>query len=214
MRIFAIVLFAFAALTLATPAFAEPVPDSALQMRVLSRDGETFVVEVANRSDNLAHFDGIGLYFIPTAEEAPQRLGVVASGQIETQGTWKDAPSIVDVAPHQTIKVKLDSYCLDQQRESPKATVSYHLASRRMPAELMIALAGSARTIASTGYDPELKGSSNQNARRVTSPAQVSSLTQAAIWRIRTAMPMPLQGEVRPTTHRSSESRENRSVEY
>jgi hypothetical protein len=202
MRILTMILFAFVVLTAAIPANADirSVPNSALQMQILTREGTTFVVAVTNRTDDMARFDGIGLYFLPdsTSEEAPQRLGVVSPGQIEVgEGQWKDVGDVVDVAPHRTVKVRLTSYCIDEKRGGPRELTRYSLASRRMPSQLVTALAGAARTAESSAKH-----------------GQATALTQQAVWKVRGAMPVTLVGDTRPTSHTPSvRSSDNHSAE-
>ena len=193
MRIVAVVLFAL--LTLAAPANAADVPDSAVQLRILSRAAMIISIEVTNPSDNVARFDSIGLYFIPDASaEEPQRLGVVSAGRVATaDGRWVAATDIIDVAPHASIRVELTTYCLDVKREAPPSTMGYHLASRRMPTALSTALAGAARTVASLGYDPE----GARPDAHLDRAGSVSAETQKAVWRVRAAIPVPLLGDRR-----------------
>jgi hypothetical protein len=126
------------ALTVSTSANADEsrrlVPDSPVTLRIAQRSGEEFVVEVTNPTDEVATFNRIGLYFVPVGppDDSPQRLGVV------------DGDSVARVAPHETLRVTFNAYCLDAHREGPKPTTQYTLASRRMPTDLTNALAGAA----------------------------------------------------------------------
>ncbi|HEY2367721.1 MAG TPA: hypothetical protein VGH87_15095 [Polyangiaceae bacterium] len=110
------------------------VPDSPVTLRIVERHGEEFSVEVTNPTTDVASFNRVGLYFVPVGppEDSPQRLGVVEGDQITR------------LAPHETLRVDLTTYCLDEHRGSPKEKTSYVLASRRMPTDLANALAGAA----------------------------------------------------------------------
>lgn len=199
MRLPTIPILVALALTFAIPVSAGGVPNSALQLDVVRRDGETFLVVLNNPSDSVVSFDAVGLYFVPDPtknDESPQRLGVVTPGQIATSGTeWKDAGSVLQLAPHQSILVKLASYCLDSQRRSPSEQTQYHLASTRMPSQLKDELARVAWTISNLGFDPETT-SGVQPVQHPT-PAATSALTQQAVWRIRQASKVSLAGETR-----------------
>jgi hypothetical protein len=177
MRILTLLVFALLTLLVATSAGAtDRVPDSALQLRILSREGMVLSVEVTNLTDDIARFNAVGLYFVPDNSDAPQRLGVVTPGQVATpDGAWTNASDTFDVAAHRSIRMKLVSYCIDEHRRTPGQT-TYHLASRRMPTSLAEALAGAARTATSSGQD-----------------------VQRAIWRVRATMPVALIGDSRVT---------------
>jgi len=205
MRILTIMLFAL--LTLVTaPASAAPVPDSAVHLRIIARDDVGFIVEVTNPSNDVAPFDGIGLYLVPESSGAEQRLGVVAAGQVMTaDGTWTDAPGVISVAPYGSIRVKLTAYCLDEHRVAPNSKTQYHLANHRMPTELTTALEGAARTVASLGYDPEGAVAHAVPANLVAS--YTHGATQQALWRVRAAMPVALIGDgVTPARVSSTQS--------
>lgn len=126
------------ALTVSTGANADEarrlVPDSPVTLRIVERSGEEFTVEVTNPTADVASFNRVGLYFVPVGppDDSPQRLGVVEGDQITR------------LAPHETLRVDLTTYCLDEHRGSPQPKTGYVLASRRMPTELSNALAGAA----------------------------------------------------------------------
>ncbi len=182
MRILAVLLFTLTLSVTAPARAADRVPDSAVQLRIVSRDSVSFVVEVTNPLDDVARFDGIGLYFVPDTASDEQRLGVVAAGQIaKAGGGWVDAADVTSIDPHKSIRLKLTTYCLDEQRAAPEQSTSFHLASRRMPTALTIALAGAARTVASLP-----KTNDRYDA------------TQQAVWRVRTSMPVALIGDAAP----------------
>ena len=110
------------------------VPDSSVTMRVVERSGEQFVVDVTNPTADAATFNRVGLYFVPAGppDDSPQRLGVV------------DGNDVARLAPHETIRVTLQAYCIDEHRGGPQPKTHYVLASRRMPTDLTNALAGAA----------------------------------------------------------------------
>ncbi len=198
MRILTVLILALV-MTFALPVSADvpSVPGSLVQLEIVRRTDETFVVAITNPSDVTASFDPVGLYFVPEpskSDDLPQRLGVVSPGQTSTNGTeWKDAGNVLQVAPHQSVLVKLASYCLDSQRKSPTDKTQYHLASTRMPANLNGELARVAWTIATLGFDPEVTSGPLQHA----TPASTSALTQQAVWRIRQSSKVSLAGETR-----------------
>ena len=114
---------------------ARLVPDSAVTLRIVDRQGDDFVVDVTNPTDDVATFNRVGLYFVPTSapDESPQRLGVV------------DGNDVSRIAPHATTRFTLTGYCLDEHRPGP-GKASYVLANRRMPTSLTNALANAAKT--------------------------------------------------------------------
>ncbi len=126
------------ALSISTGANADEarrlVPDSSVTLRIVERNGEEFVVEVTNPTTEIATFNRVGLYFVPAGppDDSPQRLGVVEGDQVAR------------LAPHETMRTNLTTYCLDEHRSSPKEKTQYTLASRRMPTALANALAGAA----------------------------------------------------------------------
>ncbi len=185
------VLLALVVLLVTPRASADRVPDSAVQLRIVERDDVGFLVEVTNPSDAVARFDAIGLYFLPSSKEEPQRLGVVSAGQIQTAGRWTDTSDIVDVAPHASIRIELTTYCLDAHRVRPSDTVAYHLASRRMPTALAGALAGAARMVAHEQSTPS-HGEELTSARQ---SEQAHNLVQQAVWTTRDRMPVSLLGD-------------------
>ena len=138
MRKSIVAFFGVLALTVSTSANADEarrlVPDSPVTLRIVERQGEEFTVEVTNPTADIASFNRVGLYFVPVGppEDSPQRLGVVEGDQITR------------LAPHETLRVDLTTYCLDEHRSSPQPKTGYVLASRRMPTDLSNALAGAA----------------------------------------------------------------------
>jgi len=162
MRTSIALLVGVVALTISAAANADEerrlVPDSAVTLRIVERNGEELAVEVTNPTADVATFNRVGLYFVPVGPpgDSPQRLGVV------------EGDEVTSVAPHQTIRVTLQGYCLDEHRSSPDAKTHYTLASRRMPTDLTHALAGAAHHTS----DP-----------------------QRAIWRVRAQSPTKLIGD-------------------
>ena len=194
MRLFALAV-TMVAVAIASPVAADDatwVPDSGLQLQIVRRDSEDFSVVVTNPSDSPQRFDPVGLYFIPTStsRETPQRLGVVTGDPLA-------------VASHQSIRVVLPAFCLDEHRQGP-TNEHYVLARRRMPKTLTEALAGAARTVAAQGYDTDAQDTNRfEQAARIHMDPQmrqdmIHTATQSAIWRIRQAMPATLMGEVKP----------------
>ena len=167
MRFAIALLFGGLALSVSVGASADDdrrlVPDSAVTMRIVQRSGDDFVVEVTNPTDDVASFNRVGLYFVPVGppDDSPQRLGVV------------DGDQVARVAPHETMRVTLSTYCLDEHRSAPDGKAHYVLASRRMPTDLANALAGAAHD----ARDP-----------------------QRAVWNVRAQSPAKLIGDSRRDT--------------
>ena len=155
-------IFGVLALSVSTGANADEarrlVPDSAVTLRIAERHGEEFVVEVTNPTADFASFNRVGLYFVPLGppDESPQRLGVV------------DGDSVARLAPHETLRVTLGTFCIDEHRAAPDEKTHYALAGKRMPTDLANALAGAAHD--------------------TTDP-------QRAVWRVRAQSPTKLIGD-------------------
>ncbi len=141
-------LVAVALLLLATPAAAGnlvSVPaangqKSGLKLRFVNYTGGAsgqIVIDVQNPGQHGETFDARGLYFVPDGdpERAPQRLG--AAGPFEQQhgDSWQTKQT-TDVAPGQTVRLKLQVFCLDSHRGAPQAGQAFHLGAKRLPKEL------------------------------------------------------------------------------
>jgi hypothetical protein len=173
--------FGVLALTISTGANADEarrlVPDSPLTLRVVERSGEQFTVDVTNPTADVATFNQVGLYFVPAGppEDSPQRLGVV------------EGDSVARLAPHETLRVTFQAYCLDEHRGGPQEKTHYVLAGRRMPTDLANALAGAAhgghdvqRAVWNVrAHDPtKLIGDSPRDAQRQSTRSNASDARQ------------------------------------
>src|SRR5690349_10758932 len=127
------------AVSLAIPARADgkfhSVPGGAshLQLRVIAYDGEVngqLTVEVKNPTSHAERFTARGLYFVPDGDpdRAPQRLGAVGPMQIAKR---RDDEARVPAGG--AIVVKLDVFCVDDQRPAPTSETPFSLARHRMP---------------------------------------------------------------------------------
>jgi hypothetical protein len=180
MRLPVAALFGVLALSVSMGANADErklVPDSSVTLRIVERHGEEFTVEVSNPTSEVATFNRVGLYFVPVGppDDSPQRLGVVEG-------------DVARLAPHETVRVDLTAYCIDEHRASPGAKSQYTLASRRMPTDLTNALAGAAhgRDVQRAiwlvrAHDPtKLIGDSAKDASPSTSRTHVSDANRQA----------------------------------
>ena len=116
-----------------------PGQDGTFELRTLHYDdgvhGE-MTVEVRNLGAKAATFSARGLYFVPddNPNTAPQRLAIV--GGIRTGS--EDAPrELISLAAGTTAKVRFDVYCIDEDRHAPESTMTFTLASTRLPDKLV-----------------------------------------------------------------------------
>jgi hypothetical protein len=181
--------------TFATAARADknfaPVPalhgekEQPFDLRIVSYDGSTngaLTVEVRNKTKVARTFDAQGLYFVPqmSANEAPQRLGAVGALQTQKSGTWTYGEN-ANVAAGETVRIKLDVFCIDSHRASPTSSTPFALAKDRLPKELSTNIRASAKKAADSvgGY---------------AAPAAKSSM-QGEVWKNRDADWIQLEGE-------------------
>jgi hypothetical protein len=149
MRRFSLLLAGLALLVLPTLARAEnvfgsmPAADgkkSALQIRQVDFSGGAsghIMVEVRNPTQGPEAFEARGLYFVPrgNAQSAPQRVGAVGPFDAKEGQTWRRMNKLV-VEPGQTVRLKLQTFCLDSHRGSPGKGQGYKVARERLPKDL------------------------------------------------------------------------------
>lgn len=168
-----------------------PVPamhgekEQPFDLRIVSYDGSTngaLTVEVRNKTKVARTFDAQGLYFVPqmSANEAPQRLGAVGALQTQQAGAWTYGEN-VNVAAGETMRVKLDVFCIDSHRASPTSSTPFALAKDRLPKQLATNIRASAKKAADAvgGY---------------AAPVAKSSI-QGEVWKNRDADWIQLEGE-------------------
>jgi hypothetical protein len=182
-------LVAAAAAFVSLPALAESpfssIPDSGLQMRMVRYDGHTngqIEVEVRNPTDRALEFVARGLYFVPngSADSAPQRVGAVGPFQAQLDKGWEQLDHL-SVAPHATVRLKIDVYCIDSHRASPSPATGFHVARDRVPKPMADAIA---------------KDASDASAPQggIAAPAAKSAV-QGQVWKNRDKKWIPLEGE-------------------
>ncbi len=125
----------------AAKAAADKVAASGLDLRVVSYDGSVngeLTVEVKNTSKKPQTFSATGLYFVPQgdADKAPQRLGAVGPMQIAGDDSSKPRVEKLVIQPNESVKLKLDVFCIDSHRPSPTSENKFTLGSKRLPAKL------------------------------------------------------------------------------
>jgi len=164
---------------------AEPAGKPQLKLKVSKYEGGTngeLTVEVTNPGTAPADFDAQGLYFVPTGDpdHAPQRLGAVGPFQVTTeQGSPRKAKLTVPAGGKATLR--LDVYCIDSHRRSPRTGDDFEMASARMPKQL----------------SSEIHSQAGKAAERVggyAAPAAKSSV-QSEVWKARDKKWIKLDGE-------------------
>ena len=155
------------------------------ELRIVSYDGSTngaLTVEVRNKTKTAAKFDAQGLYFIPqmSPNNAPQRLGAAGQLQTQNQNVWTYGENIT-IAAGETLRIKLDVFCIDSHRASPTSETPFALAKDRLPQQLSSNIRSSAKKAADAvgGY---------------AAPAAKSSM-QGEVWRNRDEKWIELEGE-------------------
>ncbi|MCC6747887.1 MAG: hypothetical protein IT371_09535 [Deltaproteobacteria bacterium] len=158
-----------------------------LKLRVLRYSGGTngeLAVEVQNPTDQSQTFVARGLYFVPEGDpdKAPQRLG--AAGPFEWQDAQQKAHSgsELKLRPKQTLRLKLQVFCIDSHRASPTAEHSFRLGSARLPREL------------AQDIDRKAKEAVTRN-RGDFKAAPAKSEIQQEVWSTRNKKWVPLEGE-------------------
>ncbi len=196
MLIRSILLWLFAlSLCAAVPASADkgfvPLPTAAgvprdLEIQVKRYEGSTngqLTVEIRNRTQRAVKFEAGGLYFVPeqNANDAPQRLGAAGPFSVRKQtSAWEHSDGYT-LTPNSQVEVKLDVYCIDSHRRSPRTGDVFRVAVERMPAELTRSIQSDVSSAARTngGY---------------AAPAAKSAM-QSEIWKNRNKKWVELDGE-------------------
>ena len=187
--LFALSLFA------AVPASADPgfvpLPVSAgapraLEIQVQRYEGSTngqLTVSIRNPTDRAVKFEAGGLYFVPeqNANDAPQRLGAAGPFAVQKQSGGFQPSDGYTLSPNSQVEVKLDVYCIDSHRRSPRTGDVFRVAVTRMPADLTRSIQSDTNTAA------------RQNGGYAAPAAK--SAVQSEIWKNRNKKWIELDGE-------------------
>jgi len=148
-------LLGLSSLATAQQAFA-PLPPldgkpNTLQIRQLDFTGGAsgqVVVEVRNTGKTSQDFQARGLYFVPNgnAQSAPQREGAAGPFEVQQGQGWQRRDRLA-IAPGQTVKLKLQTFCLDSHRGSPGKGQGFRVAKDRLPREMTSEIEGGAQRI-------------------------------------------------------------------
>jgi hypothetical protein len=138
------------------------------------------VVDVRNTGKHAATFDAAGLYFVPQGdpERAPQRLGAAGPFEQEQQGSWERREK-ARIKPGQTVRLKLQVFCLDSHRSSPGTSQGFSVARKRLPRDL--------RKTIHSGAQGILKGAADVPS--------ANNEIQSHVWKTRNKKWIKLQGE-------------------
>jgi hypothetical protein len=196
MRQIGVLILSVILLAVTTPAHGGggafgPVPavdgkKNTLQIRQLDFTGGAtgqVVVEVRNQSQQPQTFEARGLYFVPNgnAQSAPQRVGAAGPFEVQEGQGWQRKDQL-QVQPGQTVKLKLQTFCLDSHRGSPGKGQGYKVARDRLPQDLTGEIEGGARRIirAKGGY---------------SKAAEATGDIQSHVWSSRNKKWLKLEGE-------------------
>jgi hypothetical protein len=138
-------------------------------------------VSLENPGTAPAEFDAQGLYFVPAGnpDDAPQRLGAVGPFRVNAEQGATRTRLTIPAGGKST--VRLDVYCIDSHRRSPRTGDKFALATERMPKQL----------------SSEIYKNADQAAKSVggyaAPPAKAS--VQSEVWKARDKKWLKLQGE-------------------
>jgi hypothetical protein len=155
-----------------------------LQVRQVGFSGGAsgqITVEVKNDGQQPQTFQARGLYFVPNgnAENAPQRVGAVGPFEVKESQKWIRREQLL-IQPGQTVRLKLDTFCLDSHRGSPGKAQGFGVAKERLPEQLMKANESAAKDA--------LKASAGN-------PGAAKSAIQSKVWENRNKKWIKLEGE-------------------
>jgi hypothetical protein len=155
--------------------------DAGLKARFVGYQDHQVTIEVQNATRQPRIFQSAGLFFVPQGDpdKAPQRMGAAGPFEVEEQGRWRDQQSL-EVAPGQTVKLRLKVFCLDSHRASPTDGQAFRLAKQRLPQSLR--------------QDIET-GATRINATNTYAPAAKGSAIQSEVWKHRNKKWIKLEGE-------------------
>lgn len=158
---------------------------SNLKIKVVKFAGSTtgeMVVKLHNTGPAAETFSSRGLYFVPRVpaehpERAPQRQGSAGPFVVvQADGSVKKVSSL-EVKSGAIVQLKLQVFCLDSHRPSPRIGHRFDVATQRLPTNLSNAIESKAKGI--------LKGN----------PESATYLIQRGVWGLRNKSWVKLQGE-------------------
>jgi len=155
-----------------------------LKIRQVSFSGGAsgqITVEVKNDGQQPQTFQARGLYFVPNgnAENAPQRVGAVGPFTVKEGQRWVRKEQL-DVPAGKTVRLRLETFCLDSHRSSPGQGQGYGVAKKRLPEQLM-------KENESAAHDAIKASSGNINAAK--------GAIQGKVWENRNKKWIKLEGE-------------------
>ena len=157
-------------------------------------------VEVKNDGQQAQTFQARGLYFVPNgnAESAPQRVGAVGPFAVKEGQAWVRKEQL-QIEPGKTVRLKLETFCLDSHRGSPGQGQGYGVAKQRLPEQLM-------KENESAAKDALKASSGNINTAK--------GAIQSKVWENRNKKWIKLEGERANEKAGSSRQPMRRSPQY
>jgi hypothetical protein len=155
---------------------------TSLQLRQVDFTGGAsgqVVVEVRNAGHQAQTFQARGLYFVPQgdAQSAPQRVGAAGPFEVNQGNGWQRKTEL-QIQPGQTVRLKLQTFCLDSHRGSPGKGQGFKVARERLPKHLTTEIESGAQKIL-----------------KAKAPAAANGDIQSHVWNSRNKKWIKLEGE-------------------
>ncbi|MFH2006964.1 MAG: hypothetical protein ABI333_10305 [bacterium] len=153
--------------------------DGTLRIKIVGYQGGKMHVKVRNIGRSAREFRADGLYFVPEGDpdKAPQRMGAAGPLEVAEGGRWKHRRAL-QVGAGKTVSIKLQVFCLDSHRSSPRDGQGFSVAHKRLPKRLR----------------QEIVSGTDGLYRRAKRRAPKSAV-QSYIWKTRNKRWIKLQGE-------------------
>jgi hypothetical protein len=138
------------------------------------------IVDVRNAGQHAQTFHAKGLYFVPKgdAQSAPQRVGAAGPFEVKQGQSWRHKTELL-IQPGQTVRLKLQTFCLDSHRGSPGKGQGYSIANKRLPKQLTT----------------EIETGAQRLIRAKGAPAAATDDIQSHVWKSRDKKWIKLEGE-------------------
>lgn len=167
-----------------------------LHIKVLGYRGWKMEIVVTNKSHSPRSFEPNGLYFIPkgSPERAPQRLAASGPFYAKMSRKWARHTKGIKIPANSQQKLRLEVFCLDSHRSSPRNGQAFRLANKRLPQSL--------RRV--------FRKNSIKYMKQHKSRSHFRGANQSMIWRERNKKWIKLEGERKNERRRINKGRYQR----